>query len=327
MNLIAERSNKEERVYELVEQTEFLRDLNTYFPKLMSYLWDQPNMISLIIQNTDIKDLKNYIAPLFANNFYENILSTYYIEDNLMYLLTLLLKNEINQLNGVNQNENFLKISPCGYVLEELKRKSDIQAYFKTIIFNAIQKLEVNYSSLKFKFKIENLKIDYIAERDNNIKNNKEIKKVDEYLRYGNEYEEDKSNSINLDDSNINFYRNKKQIQINLENFNKKYVPDLTKNVLKDFIEENKDNKNIYDYCYSKINDCNDKEIYSNQCFLDNLYKCDFSQELLLRYQNNFTIVIQFIDSIFENIINNFHLIPYSVKCICKIISLLLMPL
>ena len=85
MNLIAERSNKEERVYELVEQTEFLRDLNTYFPKLMSYLWDQPNMISLIIQNTDIKDLKNYIAPLFANNFYENILSTYYIEDNLMY--------------------------------------------------------------------------------------------------------------------------------------------------------------------------------------------------------------------------------------------------
>ena len=171
--MIAERTMKDDRDYELVEKTDFLRDLNTYFPKLMSYLWDQPTIVAKIIENADSNDLKEQIAPLFANNFYENILSTYYIEDNLMYLLSLLLRDEINQLNNINQSENFLKYTPCGYVLEELKRKSDIQAFFKTIIFDDVQKLEVNHSGYRFKFKISNLKEDYINEKAKNIKNKK----------------------------------------------------------------------------------------------------------------------------------------------------------
>jgi len=40
-------------------------------------------------------------------------------------------------------------------------------------------------------------------------------------------------------------------------------------------------------------------------------------------YQNYFMIIIEFIDQIIENILKNFHLLPYSVRCLCKIILLL----
>ena len=79
---------KDDRQFELIEDKgEILRDLFTYFPKLMNYLWESPKIVALIIQNTNTKDVKEYLAPFFANNFYENILSSSYIEDNLMYLL------------------------------------------------------------------------------------------------------------------------------------------------------------------------------------------------------------------------------------------------
>ena len=43
-----------------------------------------------------LKNDENLRANLFVNNFYQNILSNNYIENNLMFLLTLLIKDEIN---------------------------------------------------------------------------------------------------------------------------------------------------------------------------------------------------------------------------------------
>ena len=34
-------------------------------------------------------------------------------------------------------------------------------------------------------------------------------------------------------------------------------------------------------------------------------------------------VIIKFINEILENILDNFHLLPYSIKCLCKIILLL----
>ena len=54
----------------------------------------------------------------------------------------------------------------------------------------------------------------------------------------------------------------------------------------------------MYDYCYSKLNECtHNKDIFTNKKLMDNLYNCEYSQELLLKYQNYFTIVINFINS------------------------------
>ena len=321
--MISERTGKDDREFELTEEhSDMLRDLNTYFPKLMNYLWEEPKIVASILKYSDIKELKEDLAPFFANNFYENILSTYYIEDNLMYLLSILLQDEINKLNDIDNCESFLKDTACGYLLEELIKKSDIQAFFKTIIFNDIENLEINYSSLRFRFKVINLRDDYIIQKRKEPKNKKKAKKDEGYIKYMRDSIDNVN--TNLEESNASVYRNKKQIQEDLENFNKKYVPDLDKSSLKQIMEDYKDNKNMYDYIFPKYNDCINKDIYSNQLLLDNLYKCQFSKELLFQYQYYFNIIIKFIDSILDKILNNIHLLPYSVKCLCKIISILI---
>ena len=85
MNL---RLGKDTRLLELCQKEgEILRDLNTYIPNLMNRLWEQPKIVVSVIEHASFDHLKNHLAPFFANNFYENILSSYYIEDNLMYFL------------------------------------------------------------------------------------------------------------------------------------------------------------------------------------------------------------------------------------------------
>ena len=147
------RLQKDIRLLELCpNEGEILRDLNTYVPNLMNRLWEQPKVVVSVIKHAKINDLKNHLAPFFVNNFFENILSSYYMEDNLMYVLSLLIKSEIDSLTNINQNAKFLEETPCGILLGELRRKSDIQAYFNNIIINAIENLEANNSTNKIDF-------------------------------------------------------------------------------------------------------------------------------------------------------------------------------
>ena len=321
MNIISERMGKDDRHFELVEdQGEILRDLFTYFPKLMEYLWKSPKIIALVIQNTEAKDVKEYLAPLFSNNFYENILSSSYIEDNLMYLLTLLIDGEIKKLTNINQIENFLEESQCGYLLGELRKKNDIQAFFKSIISDSLENLENNHSSLKLNFNINKIYEEFKYKLETS---GKDIRKLEEQgflkIKTDGQY----SDSLSLDDDNEK--RNKKQFLIEQENFNQKYVPPLNKKALQTKKDEFKDNKKMQDFLYSKLNDCDDNENkYSNHKLMGELYKFKFSPQLLLIYQKSFMVIVNFIDSILEKIIINSHKVPYSAKCLSKIILLLI---
>ena len=121
--------------YEIIdlknEEGELLKELNVYIVKLMTYLWDQPKLIANLLLSAEKNDIKENLAPLIANNFYENILSSDYIEDNLLYVLSLLLQDEINDLNNENDFSNFLNETPCGFLLGHLKEKKDVQTFFK----------------------------------------------------------------------------------------------------------------------------------------------------------------------------------------------------
>ena len=57
--------------------------------------------------NSKKEDIKKNLAPLIVNNFYENILSSSYIEDYLLYVIALILKNEID--NDITQKKDFNK--------------------------------------------------------------------------------------------------------------------------------------------------------------------------------------------------------------------------
>ena len=153
MNMISSRTENEGKTMELVDRPEsFLEDLNFYFPDFLFYLWSKPKIMAMLLKNNNINEVKNHFAPLVVNNFYENIISPNFIEENLIYILTLLLEEEINNLSYENKNESFLDNTRCGYLLEELRKKKDIQTFFKTIIIDALENLETNYSNLKLNF-------------------------------------------------------------------------------------------------------------------------------------------------------------------------------
>ena len=172
--IILDRLGKNDIKFELLYiKDDIINDLSTYLPNLINYLFERPDVISLILKNADTKVLKEYLAPFLVNNFYENLITSHYIDDNLIYVLTLLLKDEINNLNTINQEEIFLDDTICGCLFEELRRKNDIQSFFKNIILEEVEKLEENNCNLDFDFNISNLNYELLKlnTRDSNENN------------------------------------------------------------------------------------------------------------------------------------------------------------
>ena len=106
-------------------------------------LWSHPEAIYHILKNTDNKIIQSNLATFIMNNFYCNYLSGNYLENNLLYIITMMLKDEIDELQFINQvNDVFLENSKCALLLEQLRRMPDIQIYFKNIILKTVEKLE-----------------------------------------------------------------------------------------------------------------------------------------------------------------------------------------
>ena len=317
MNMISNRTEQNGKIMELVEKPEkYLEDLKFYFPNFIFYLWEKPKIMAFILKKADINDIKNYLAPLVVNNFYENILSPSFIEENLIYVLTLLLEDEINNLSSPLENISFLDNTKCGYFLEELRKKKDVQTFFKNVILDSIENLETNYSNMKLNFIPEQMNKSYMESIKSKGSKYK-IKNEDIYL---NQSEEDNEFEI------IN-YRDRKDIQNEQIHFNMKYIPTLDKESVDKFVEEYKveTNESMFDlYSYQLKNLALNQFLYSNQNLLINMNKYKISDKLLYIYQNNFMRVVNFLDLILEKILKNFHLLPYSIKCFCKIISFLI---
>ena len=124
----------------------------------MNSLWENPKMIAYLLINSKKDDVRSNIAPLIVNNFYENILSSSYIEDQLLYVIGLVLKNEID--NEITQKKDYIKFledTPCGILLEQLKMKQDVQTYFKNLIFKIVTLLEEENSSYEINFNVKNI--------------------------------------------------------------------------------------------------------------------------------------------------------------------------
>ena len=327
---MAEKQDKETRKYKLVhdyeEQHKYFKDTYTYIPKLMEFLWEEPKIVAKLLTLSDIEDVKKNLAPFIANNFYENILSSVYIEDNLMYIISLLLMEEIKGLEKIEENK-FLEETACGYVLEQLKNKTDVQIYFKTIMLSLVEKLETMSSSKKINFNVKQIEEDFLKTKElMDLKFQKmgiKQKVIDRnFFR----------KSISVADGQVEFdtyedeylndaIKDTKEKEL----FNSKYIPDITKDELSNKLKDNEGNKGMKEYLNIQIKNYNkDPKVFSNEKFLTNVYESTVSSEVLALYQIDFFKVVKILDELFNNLMNNTYLLPYSVKCICKIILLLI---
>ena len=327
--MINERLKIDNKKYQLIDKNEdqckFFKELNTYIPKLLFFLWKKPKIISEVLYNSDIAPVREHLAPLIVNNFYENIISSNYIEDNLMYVIALLLKKEIDHLENVEDSEKFLEETSCGCILEQLRTKNDIKYFFKNIINNVIEKMEVEYSGNEINLNVKQIQEKYQKTKDELDKLYKKTGKKKKIL--DNEFYRKIiiSNvfSFNDEDENENgqFSIPKDNIDPNL--FNSKYIPDLTKNELENQKKMFENNKQMNDYYDFNIKRAHNEDEYGNQKLLQNIFDSPISKEVLASYQIDFSKIINLINKLFQNLLNDLYLLPYSVKCICKIILLL----
>jgi hypothetical protein len=231
-------------------------------PNLLTYLWENPKLVATLLSNSNITDVKEHLASLIVNNFYENILSSNYIEDNLMYVLSLMIKEEINKLENVNQPETFLDNSSCGFLLYELRRKNDVQYFFKSVLLSVIDQLEAS------SFKKINLNIEEIIKTvDNSNKNNdstdkKKVKTINPDDLYKKQLDYPNDLSANYEEMKI-----RKSEKLIFDEFTEKYLGNLTLNEIKKMIEENRDKEPIMnDYYNNQLINCDNtnENYYSN---------------------------------------------------------------
>ena len=330
-----EKKNK----YELQENTpKYLSQCNDYITKFLLCLRDIPELMYKVVLNSSIMEVKNSLKLFLNEYFYENILSSNYLEDEYLSLLYRLLKIEINSLKGnsVQSFEMFLNENKIGIILEGLIKKIDIKFYFNIILKPLVEHLENKEEENKdWLFKVEDilnemkmkqLKYEKLKEEREKRKKEKNKKKKEKDKKKNNN-----NNTISFETEN-NFQNEQITIEDSKEKeeFYRKYIPDLKKTDLIKFMEENKNDK-IKEYYFKQINcykdEKRDQQIFSNINFLHNIdQKTDpkKADKVLNRFRYSFYQVKNCIEIIIKSFNENTHLIPYSIKCICKIIKILL---
>ena len=317
-----------EQILVLNDNLEPLGINKIFIGTFLTGLWNYPEAMFKILKNTGGKDIKTNLAPLIVDNFYTNYLSGNYMENNLLYIIALMLKDEIDKLVDLTQVETFLDNTRCGYLLEQLIRKADIQIFFKKVIIKTIEKIESLCSFREINFNV--------------LKRGEEIKKIKESIDKGEKKGKQMENITDeaykrmitnqIEDPSINYAREESHISSKKDegdNFVRKYVPNIDLKVFEDRAKKAKDenNENLSDYFNKfakEIKDKNEKSLFSNVNLMSDLLSTENPPYVLTFYQKDFMQVVSFIEQLIDDLIENILLLPNSVKCICKIISILI---
>ena len=122
------------------------------------------------------------------------------------------------------------------------------------------------------------------------------------------------------DNFDYNFKNTKNQ---NVKIFFTKYMSSMTKKILNEKINECKNDlfmKAYINYQLKEIKN-NDNYIFSNENLMQDIMNSGkLSHILLAEYSKSFFLIVEVIDIIFENLLSNIDLMPYSIKYICKMI-------
>ena len=326
------RINNSEKKFILKNDLSDFKVMSNFIPKIFEILWENPKITADLIKYCDIDDIRETLANLFVNNFYQNILSNNYIENNLMFLLTLLIKDEINDLKNGENFESFLDSgSKVGYFIDELRKKNDVKCIFKNSILNIIADFEA-MSSINFTLDIgqivDRLKSKSLYEKSKIKENN--IEKITSQKRNSDEIKEKIILPGERSQSCFYFFSreesNDKNEDSQFEQFAKEYIKPLTVSSCEKIRSElGTTNSNKNDYLTNIINNAKSENSYSNYKLLEkfNFYH-KYSDKLTSIYISNFYLIKDFLDKFLEALDKNIIMLPYYVKCLCKIISVLI---
>ena len=292
MNLFLKKENKKDNTYKIIssqdEQNEIFENINIFIPKFMDSLWKSPESIATILSCAEKNDMKENLAHFIVHYFYNiSFSSLYNKEEQLIYIIAILLKNEINALKNIKSP--FLNETNCCIILQELSKKNEIIFFFKNIIIELFKKLENTYSLTDIIFEPET---------------------INETIKYFS------NNKINEISRKIN-----KDMKITIDNY---IFINFDENTVNAKSTEYKDKKDMHDFFGKIIKDLKSLEKPLNNKIISIITDEEKSEIIFQYYKNSIFQVIDIINLLFDKLINNLDSLPYSIKCICKIISVLI---
>ena len=255
----------------------------------MKYLWSYPKSLAKILSVTNIQD-SHILAPFITNNLYENYFSSNgKKEEQLLYIISLLLKEEINNFQSKEPTSfEFLVESPASCIFKELIYKKDVIKFFNTILIDIIKEIETINSQDKITFDLNEIN-DIIQKRKSSKENKKDlINKLDK-----------KENTLNI------------------------FFCPLNRTDLKDKYSKSED-KDLKNFLKKKIDLCElNPSLFSNEKIFEKIsnFNIENSKEISSYYRQSFNEIINLINILFKNLLSYADSAPYLIKCICKIIS------
>ena len=343
----------------LLQASETIKNLLFLFRNDYNYI---TKLVSLIDEQ-DEEDQIESLVQLFCNQFYDNILIPNPEQEELLLLIYKLFTEEIAPMNSALIDDFLNESTFLGKFCSTYMNKQEFKVYLSILINPLILSIEneneecLDMSLISIRDFIKKKNKDKKNSTENDNKKDNSINNINEEVDYENilfkeipktkiifkknieleaelEEESQKKNNPDLqkkekddiNEDNIDIINNNIELNFN-EEFNDEYKEQLTleKINLKINSEKDKDLKEFLLYQLEQIN--NDTDIFSNKGLLDVLEEQCFKENkklLVEKYKSNFLFIQKKIDFLLQSLIDKISTIPYTVRCICKIIYILI---
>ena len=310
----------------LLDNNEPVKNLMFLFRDNYDYII---KLVSLIEETDKIENIES-LVELFCNQFYDNILIPNPEQEELLLLIYKLLEEEITPMDSASIDEFLDDSSFIGKFISSYMKKHEIKVYLNLLLNPKIISIE-NEGIKCLDMSLINIYND--IKENNNLNNYIKDNKDENYL-----FKDIKKTNIHFKNKNV--LENEKEIQsnnyttisetLNNDNYNKynlEYDIELTLEKIYEKIKNEKKNemKDFYLYQLEQIND--DPYLFTNvglKQVLNDPYFKDNKIAIINKYKNNFLFIKKQIDILLQDIIDKISTIPYTIRCICKIIYLLM---
>ena len=333
---------KNERILVLAEK--MIKDFLFIIRENFDYI---PRIVSLLNDN-ESRDKIESLAELFCNQFYDNILIPNPEQEELLICIYKLLELEINKTHSSNP-EQFLKDSSfIGTFMTVFSKQHDLTEFLSDLLKKVMFEVE-NGNEGGFDISLYAIKRNIAREekkkkekenekgkKEKKEEKKKEEKKEEKKKEEKKETTEEKEKRFKFIEDNFKDNIPKTTVTFKKKNEDKdddnlineiKDEYDLTfDNIVKKIKEENnKDLKSFYIHILNQITDdpktfCKEKliEVLENEAYKDNYV------ELITKFKDNILFIRKLVELFIQTLISKLTAIPYTVRCVCKIIDILI---
>ena len=304
------------------------------------FLFRENNHLMLkLLENVDSKQI-DILVPFLCHFFYENFYMESTEQEEIIYIIYLLLEKEIDQLLTPSE-QTFLDNSFISKFLEEMGSRYEIKNYIDIVLNELISNLEESYSkfySLEISKISKNLKNDEYFEitPEGELKPKYEFKDHNSLSNYFDSKKYPKLENMITSQNDKTLYKNFNRLvstnvlSKNINSLIKNMHEDVGKSINEKFLLDNfnrEQNDVIKQFLLKqikKIKKFDNPNLFDSYQLHENLKKKKkIARESLDLFNNGVKIITTFIDNLLSNLEND-TIVPYSIKAICKFIYILM---